>query len=84
MKSRSRSRSRSITISDWYAATGRSNELFQEADRLNVIAYELLTHAADSPEAMERYKDARDAADAKTLEGKKAWDEARGRLNRRQ
>jgi hypothetical protein len=33
---------------------------------------------------MERYKDARDAADAKTLEGKKAWDEARGRLNRRQ
>jgi len=79
-----KSRSRSITISDWYAATGRSNELFQEADRLNVIAYELLTHAADSPEAMERYKDARDAADAKTLEGKKAWDEARGRLNRRQ
>lgn len=79
-----KSRSSPLTTSDWYAATGRSNELFQEADRLNAIAYELLTHAADSPEAMKRYKDARDAADAKTLEGKKAWDEARKRLNRRQ
>ncbi|WP_438301667.1 hypothetical protein [Pseudomonas sp. NMS19W] len=72
-----------ITTSDWHAATDRSNELFKEADRLNAIAYELLTHAAESPEAMERYKKAKDAADAKTLEGKKAWDEARAKLNKR-
>ncbi|WP_085731215.1 MULTISPECIES: hypothetical protein [unclassified Pseudomonas] len=76
-------RSNPITTSDWHAATERSNELFQEADRLNAIAYELLTHAAESPEAMERYKNARDAADAKTLEGKRAWEEARAKLIKR-
>ncbi|WP_248739484.1 hypothetical protein [Pseudomonas sp. MWU12-2029] len=76
-------KSNPITRSDWHAATDRSNELFKEADRLNAIAFELLTHAAESPEAMKRYTDARDAADAKTLEGKKAWDEARAKLNKR-
>ncbi|CAI8794999.1 Phasin_2 domain-containing protein [Pseudomonas sp. IT-P12] len=73
-------KSKPITTSDWHAATERSNDLFQEADRLNAIAYELLTHAAESPEAMQRYKNARDAADAKTLEGKKEWEEARAKL----
>lgn len=72
----------SITTSDWYAATDRSNELFQEADRLNAIAYELLTHAAESPEAMIMFQNARNAADAKVLEGKKAWDEARAKLSK--
>jgi len=66
-----------ITTSAWHEATDRSSELFKEADRLNAIAYELLTHAADSPEAMIEFQNARAAADAKTLEGKKAWDEAR-------
>ncbi|MBR7196854.1 hypothetical protein [Pseudomonas sp. 14A] len=66
-----------VTSSAWHEATDRSNELFQEADRLNAIAYELLAHAADSPGAMEEFKKARAAADAKSLEGKKAWDQAR-------
>ncbi|THF26498.1 hypothetical protein E5170_27205 [Pseudomonas atacamensis] len=66
-----------VTTTAWHEATDRSNELFQEADRLNAIAYELLAHAADSPEAMIEFKKARAAADAMSLEGKRAWDQAR-------
>ncbi|WP_434676322.1 hypothetical protein [Pseudomonas sp. D3-10] len=64
-------------ISAWHEATDRTNELFREADRLNAIAYELLAHATDSSEAMIAFQNARAAADAKSLEGKKAWDQAR-------
>ncbi|WP_434707797.1 hypothetical protein J3P75_18820 [Pseudomonas sp. R1-1] len=71
------------TVSAWHEATDRANELFQEADRLNAIAYELLTHAADSPEAMIAFQKARAAADAKSLEGKKAWDQARAKFRKK-
>lgn len=71
------------TISAWHETTDRTNELFQEADRLNAIAYELLTHAADSPEAMIAFQKARAAADSKSLEGKKAWDQARAKFRKK-
>lgn len=71
------------TVSAWHEATDLANELFQEADRLNAIAYELLTHAADSPEAMIAFQKARAAADAKSLEGKKAWDQARAKFRKK-
>ena len=72
-----------VTSSAWHEATDRSNELFKEADRLNAIAYELLAHAADSPEAMMAFTKARALADAKSLEGKKAWDQARAAFRKK-
>lgn len=72
-----------ITVSTWHAATDRSNEIFREADRLNDIAYNLLPYAANSAEDALAFQSARAAADAKTLEGKKAWDEARAKLKHR-
>lgn len=71
-----------IIKSNWHDATDLSSELFREADRLNAIAYDLLDDAASSPDAAKRFHEARDAANAKYIEAKQAWDFARVKLKR--
>lgn len=69
-----------ITKSNWHDATDLSNELFREADLLDAVAFDLLGDAASSPEAAKRFHDARDAANAKYVQAKQAWDAARVKL----
>ena len=65
----------------WTEETAESNRLFAEADRLNEEAYALLSVRPTTDDTVRSFQAAKDNADAKYLEARKAWEEARSHLN---
>lgn len=65
----------------WTEETAESNRLFAEADRLNEEAYALLSVRPTTDHTVRSFQAAKDLADAKYLEARKAWEEARSHLN---
>lgn len=65
----------------WTEETSESNRLFAEADRLNEEAYALLSVRPTTDDTVRSFQAAKDLADAKYLEARKAWEEARSHLN---
>lgn len=65
----------------WTEETAESNRLFAEADRLNAEAYALLSVRPTTDDTVRNFQAAKDLADAKYLEARKAWEEARSHLN---
>lgn len=65
----------------WTEETAESNRLFAEADRLNEEAYALLSVRPTTDDTVRNFQAAKDLADAKYLEARKAWEEARSHLN---
>lgn len=64
----------------WIEETAESNRLFAEADHLNEIAYALLSERPTTDETVRNFQAAKDLADAKYAEARKAWEEARSHL----
>ncbi|CRM37686.1 hypothetical protein [Pseudomonas sp. 37 R 15] len=64
----------------WVEETTESNRLFAEADHLNEIAYALLSVRPTTDETIRKFQAAKDLADAKYAEARKAWEEARSHL----
>ncbi|SDV04259.1 hypothetical protein [Pseudomonas mucidolens] len=66
-----------ITQPEWCPAREQSNELFREADRLDDKAYQLLSITPISAETAQKFHEAKNAARAKYLEARKAWNDAK-------
>ncbi|MEJ5278557.1 hypothetical protein WH299_04670 [Pseudomonas sp. MYb541] len=64
----------------WAEETAESNRLFAEADHLNEIAYALLSVRPTTDETIRKFQAAKDLADAKYAEARRAWEEARSHL----
>ena len=64
----------------WVEETRESNRLFAEADHLNEIAYAVLSVRPTTDETIRTFQAAKDLADAKYAEARKAWEEARSQL----
>ncbi|MFP3493576.1 hypothetical protein SB759_05070 [Pseudomonas sp. SIMBA_059] len=69
-----------ITRAQWEKETATSNRLFAEADRLNDIAYALLSERPASADTIKQFQAAKDAANAKYEEAHAAWNLAREHL----
>ena len=70
-----------ISKRTWTEETAESNRLFSEADRLNDEAYALLSVSPSSDDTVRSFQAAKDLADAKYVEARKSWEEARSHLN---
>lgn len=64
-----------------WTETAESNRLFAEADSLNDAAYALLSVRPTSDNTVRSFQAAKNLADAKYAEARKAWEEARSHLN---
>ncbi|AKS04666.1 hypothetical protein [Pseudomonas trivialis] len=72
--------SKPISKRIWREETADSNRLFAEADHLNTIAYELLSDRPTNNDTVRNFQAAKDAADAKYEEARKAWEKAKVHL----
>lgn len=73
-------KSKQIMKTEWREATERSSELFREVDRLDDMAYQLLSVTPVSPEAADKFHEAKNEARAKYVEARQAWSEAKIKL----
>lgn len=73
-------RCKAISKRIWTEETAESNRLFAEADHLNEIAYELLGDRPTTDDTVRNFQAAKDAADAKYDEARKAWETAKSHL----
>lgn len=71
---------KSISKRTWKEETADSNRLFAEADRLNEKAYDLLSDRPTTDNTVKNFQTAKDAADAKYEEARKAWEKAKSHL----
>lgn len=72
--------SKPISKRIWREETADSNRLFAEADRLNEIAYGLLIDGPTNDDAVGSFQAAKDAADAKYEEARRAWEKTKVHL----
>lgn len=72
--------SKPISKRIWREETAESNRLFAEADQLNEIAYGLMTHGPTNDDTVRNFQAAKDAADAKYEEARRAWEKAKVHL----
>lgn len=64
----------------WIEETSESNRLFAEADHLNDLAYALLGERPTTDDTIKKFRVAKDLADAKYAEARKAWADAKSHL----
>jgi hypothetical protein len=64
----------------WIETTTESNRLFAEADHLNEVAYALLGERPTTDDTVKKFQAAKDMADAKYAQARKAWGEAKSLL----
>ncbi|WAT26273.1 hypothetical protein [Pseudomonas sp. GXZC] len=74
-------RCKAISKRAWAEETAESNRLFAEADVLNELAYALLSDRPTTDETVRNFQAAKDLADAKYEEARRAWESAKLHLS---